>query len=319
MIQSEKRKNIIKIAKLYHYGHMTQEEIAQVMGMSRSKITRLLMEAEQLGIVQVTVKDPAFNYESAAEKLREHFHLKTVIVVPSSGSLSNDKDTIGTTASDFLNEHLVNGMNIGISWGTTVGAFVNRFHANKSFPHSQVVQLVGGTYIQSMHMEGNELARALAMRLKCKFSILQAPMFFHNPELRNLTLQEPETIEHFKLMSNLDIAFVGIGSSNYKESVIYKAKYMSEEEARQLYSQGLCDICGHQIDINGNEPSHPLINRYLGISLEDLKRTPLVIGMCAGNDRTVSILSGIHGGYLKGLIIDEIAAISLLQAENLEL
>ena len=47
MTQSDKRKNMIKIAKLYYYGHMTQEQIAQMMGMSRSKVTRLLMEAEQ--------------------------------------------------------------------------------------------------------------------------------------------------------------------------------------------------------------------------------------------------------------------------------
>ena len=75
MTQSDKRKNMIKIAKLYYYGHMTQEQIAQMMGMSRSKVTRLLMEAEQYGIVQITVHDPTFNYERAAEILKEHFQL----------------------------------------------------------------------------------------------------------------------------------------------------------------------------------------------------------------------------------------------------
>ncbi len=319
MTQSDKRKNMIKIAKLYYYGHMTQEQIAQMMGMSRSKVTRLLMEAEQYGIVQITVHDPTFNYERAAEILKEHFQLKIVTIVPSSGSAREVKDTIGKTASRFLNEHLFDSIKIGISWGTTVGAFVGRFQTNKSLPKAWVVQMVGGTYSQSMHMDGQELAKGLAMRLKCSFSALQAPMFVHNPELRNLIMEEPETIAHFRLISNLDIAFVGIGSSNYKESVIFKAGYIEENEARRLYSTGVCDICGHQIDINGREQDQDLAAHLIGISLEDLARIPLVIGMCAGSDRTASILSGIHGKYLKGLIIDEIAAISLLQAEGLEL
>lgn len=319
MIQSEKRKNMIKIAKLYYYGHMTQEQIAKSMGMSRSKITRLLMEAEQYGIVQITVNDPTFNYEAAAEKLQKHFKLKTVIVVPSSGNLQNSKYSIGKAASRFLNEHLTNESKIGISWGTTIEAFVNRFQTNHAFPRAWVVQMVGGTYSQFMHMDGRELAKELATRLKCQFSALQAPMFVHNPELRNLLMQEPETAAHFRLISNLDMAFVGIGSSNYKESVIYKAKYIEEKEAQQLYAKGVCDICGHQIDINGKELDQDLAAHLIGISLEDLLRIPLVIGLCAGSDRTASIQSGIHGGYLKGLIIDEVAAISLLQAEKLEI
>lgn len=319
MLQSEKRKNMIKIAKLYYYGHMTQEQIAQVMSMSRSKITRLLREAEQYGIVQISVNDPTFNYEAAAEKLQKHFRLKTVIIVPSSGNSQDTKNSIGKAASNFLNEHLTDESKIGISWGTTIGAFVNRFQASHPFPRAWVVQLVGGTYSQSMHMDGRELAKGLAGRLKCQFSALQAPMFVHNPELRNLLMQEPETAAHFQLISKLDMAFVGIGSSNYKKSVIYKANYIEEKEAQQLYAKGVCDICGHQIGINGKELDENLAAHLIGISLEDLARIPLVIGLCAGSDRTFSIQSGIHGGYLKGLIIDEVAAISLLQAESLEL
>lgn len=319
MEQSDRRKNIIRIAKLYYYGHMTQEQIAQMMGMSRPKIARMLMEAEELGIVKITVHDPIFNYAEAAERLREHLGLKLVTIVPSSGSLQDAKDNIGREASRFLEEQMTETIRIGISWGTTVSAFVNRIQTGRAFPRAWVVQLVGGTYSQSMHMDGRELAKAMAMRLKCQFSVLQVPMFVHNPELRQLIMQEPETREHFGLVNSLDIAFVGIGSSNYKESVIYKAKYVDENEARQLYSPGLCDICGHQIDINGKERACFLTDRLIGISLEDLARTPMVVGMCAGNDRTVSILSGVHGGYIKGLIIDEIAALSLMQAENLDL
>ncbi len=79
----------------------------------------------------------------------------------------------------------------------------------------------------------------------------------------------------------------------------------------------LCDICGHQIDIDGKEPETILSNRLISIPLNSLAQIPMVMGLCAGNDKTRSIISAIHGGYLNGLIIDEIAAISLLEAEKL--
>ena len=62
--------------------------------------------------------------------------------------------------------------------------------------------------------------------------------------------------------------------------------------------------------------SASLRNRLFGISLESLRKTPMVIGMCAGKDRAQSVISGVTGGYLKALIIDEIAAMTLLESEE---
>jgi DNA-binding transcriptional regulator LsrR (DeoR family) len=317
MQQNEKRRLMIKTAKLYYYGHMTQEEISQMLDISRPKVARLLAEAERLGIVQVTVNDPYFNREEAAELLRSHLGLKQVVIVPSGSGLKDAKDNIGRAGSELLNRQLTDTIKIGISWGTTVNAFVSQFQPLRQLPRARVVQLVGGMYSQSMHMDGREMARALANKLHCQFSALQTPMFVHNPDLRELIMREPETQEHFRFYDELDMAFVGIGSSNYKDSVIYKANYIEEKEAREIYSLGLCDICGHQIDQNGVEPVESLKNRLIGISLEDLRRVPMVVGMCAGKDRTMSILSGVRGGYLKALVVDEIAAITLIEEEKL--
>lgn len=315
---SEKRKTIIKVAKLYYYGNMTQNEIADMMGISRPKVSRLLTAAQQYNIVQIKINDPAFSNEEAANTLRRHFGLKAVTVVSPGQSLEEAKDNIGKAASDFLNDHLSDQLKIGISWGTTLNSFVHRYQCSRAVPGAIVAQLVGGTYSQTMHMDGRDLAKNLAKKLKCRYSVLETPMIVHNPELKKLLMEEPETIEHFKLLKNLDIAFVGVGSANYKESVIYKAKYLDEPQAKQLYSMGLCDICGHQIDSTGQEPETSLSDRLIGISLKDLAAIPMVVGLCAGNMKTKPILSAVRGGYLDALIIDEIAAISLMEAENLE-
>ena len=319
MAQTERRKMLIKVAKMYYYGHMTQQEICSTLQISRPKVSRMLQEAEELGIVQFTIYDPAFRYEDAENALKEYLMLKYVKVVPSAGVSDRVKHSIGVVASELLNRYMSNGSVIGISWGTTVNAFVNAFQAEKPCKNAMIVQLVGGMYSRSMHMDGRELARILAEKLKCDYSALQAPMFVHSTELKALLMKEPETIRHFELMDKLDIAFIGIGSSNYKDSVVYKAQYIEEEAARNLYAEGLCDICGHQIDENGYEPDNYFSRRLIGIPLDSLRRTPMTVGICAGSNKSKSIRSAVNGGYIRALIIDEVAAISLLEDIGIEL
>lgn len=316
MDQSERRRQITKVAKLYYYGHMTQDEIATMMNISRPKVSRYLSAAHKYNIVQITIKDPLFSNTETAERLEQLFHLKKVIVVPAGQTLEESKDNIGIAASDFLNEHLEDHIKIGISWGTTLNAFVHRFQAARKIPNACIAQMLGGTYSQTMHIDGREMVRTLAEKLSCQHSIIQAPMLVHNPTLRDLLMEEPEMITHFDLLNQLDMAFVGIGSSNYKGCVAYKAQYITEKEAKELYSTALTDICGHNITKDGTEAITFLTDRLMSISLDVLKQIPLVIGLCAGNDKAPSILSSIRGGYINGLIIDEIAAISLLETQK---
>jgi DNA-binding transcriptional regulator LsrR (DeoR family) len=315
-MQSEKRKMITHAAKLYYYGHMTQEEISKMMDISRSKVSRMLLEAEQSNIVRISINDPYSNLDETAASIKKAFGLEEVIVVPSGSNLDAAKTNVGAAATDFLLKRLTETSRIGISWGTTLNAFVNTFKVPHPYPRACVVQLTGGMYIPNMHIDGRDVARIFAGKLGCTLYALQLPMFMHNPELKELILREPETAAHFRLFDNLDIALVGVGTKNYKDSIVYKANYISEEEAKLIDELKLCDICGHQIDINGREPVDSITNRLYGISLESLRKVPMVVGMCAGKDKARSIKSGIAGGYLKALIIDEIAALTLLESED---
>ena len=317
MEQSDKRKTMIKVAKLYYYGNMTQDEIAEMMNLSRPKVSRILTAARQHNIVQIEIKDPLFSKQEMAEKIQSHFNLQKVIITDSGQNIDETKNNIGIATTDFFNTILHDGMNIGIAWGTTLDAFVHRFSTKLNAPNAKIVQLCGGLYNPTMHIDGRELAARFAKKLGCKLDILQSPLLVRNPALKELFMQEPEAKKHFDLFKQLDIAFISVGSSNYKDTVLYKVGYTTAEDAKKFATHHLIDICGHQIDINGYEPLKDLADRHIGISLKDLKNVPLVVALCAGDKKAQSIISGIRGGYIDALIIDEIAAISLLEAEKL--
>ncbi len=315
-MQSDRRKALVQAAKLYYYGHMTQDEIAGMMNISRSKVSRLLDEAEQRNIVQISISDPYLNLEETAATIKKEYGLQDVIVVPSGSSPDASKKNVGEAATEYLQDKLEERSRIGISWGTTLNSFVSAFKVPRPYPKACVVQLTGGMYIPAMHIDGSEVARIFASKLGCPLYALQLPMFMHNPDLQQLIFREPDTKAHFQLFDKLDLAVVGVGTSNYKESIVYKASYLTDQEADLIGKLKLCDICGHQIDSEGREPVESITSRLYDIPLKSLKKVPLVLGLCAGKDKAAGIRAGVRGGYLKALVIDEICAMTLLEKED---
>ena len=57
MTVQEKWNILATVANLYYNSEMTQNEIADRMYTSRSKISRMLKEARELGIVEISIKE----------------------------------------------------------------------------------------------------------------------------------------------------------------------------------------------------------------------------------------------------------------------
>ena len=76
---------IIQICRMYYEQKMTQQEIAELLQMSRTKIVRLIQEGHELGIVQIRVIDPSEStYQDLSKKLISLFPLKILEIVPNS-------------------------------------------------------------------------------------------------------------------------------------------------------------------------------------------------------------------------------------------
>ncbi|MCL4304193.1 MAG: sugar-binding transcriptional regulator, partial [Anaerolineae bacterium] len=61
---TDRKKLLYKIAKAYYEDNLTQEEIGKLFGISRIKVSRLLQQARDERIVQVTIIPP---FESNVE------------------------------------------------------------------------------------------------------------------------------------------------------------------------------------------------------------------------------------------------------------
>ena len=57
-LSPEKQKRLAYAARRYYLEDQKQSDIAREMGISRPMVSRLLAEARELGVVEITVHDP---------------------------------------------------------------------------------------------------------------------------------------------------------------------------------------------------------------------------------------------------------------------
>ena len=115
-----------KVSSLYYQRGQTQQEIADRLHLSRPKISRLLQEAQDLGIVQITVTPPQGLHVRLEERLEEHYGLteaQVVHVEPGQPRELVMRD-LGAPAAAYLARTLQPGESIGVAWGATLGAMV---------------------------------------------------------------------------------------------------------------------------------------------------------------------------------------------------
>ena len=66
----EKQKKLAYVARRYYLDDQKQSDIAQELGVSRPLISRMLSEARELGIVEITVHEPGAQSAGLMDRLR---------------------------------------------------------------------------------------------------------------------------------------------------------------------------------------------------------------------------------------------------------
>ena len=125
-MDNDTRKQLLaEVANLYFKEKRTQAQIGRSLGYSRSAISRLLSEAEEQGIVEITINHPISRDYRLESRLKEKYGLETAFVV-NTGELSyeNTMQVVGRMGAYYLEHTLKDNILIGIGWGTSLSAVV---------------------------------------------------------------------------------------------------------------------------------------------------------------------------------------------------
>lgn len=304
---------LVKVSRQYYEQNLTQEEIAREMGTSHSTISRMLLEARDKRIVEITIRYPWKSNSHLEQALTTHFSLKHAIILSGGGRAYPEVlRGIGVLTAYYLESILEPYAVLGISWGTAVYSTVQALHTERRL-HITVVQMIGAVGTEDPMIDGPDLARSLANIYGGEYRYLHAPLIVENRGLKQALLEEPHIRETLSLARKVNIALVGIGSLDPDFSSLLRAGYLNRESLAQLKAQGAVgDICARHYDGQGRVMNIELNQRIVGIELEDLQNVKHVIGVAGGEAKAEAILGALRGHHLNILVTDDVTAQKVL-------
>jgi len=300
---------LVKVAYMYYDENMTQQEIADKLGVSRPSVSRLLQKARQSGIVEIKINYGG-SFAKLEDALEKKFNLREAIITPYEDS-ENVKEFLAEAAANYLTRTIKDGDIVGVSWGTTLALipkYIQEASRNVTF-----VPLVGGVGQIKLDIHSNTISINLAKAFNGKGQLLHAPVVVDSVKVKETLISDTSISEILKLASKSNIAVIGIGSPLALNSTIRQTGYYTDKELQELKEvKAVSDLCCIFLDSDGSVCPAELNQRVIGISIEKLKAIPNVVAVAGGKDKQEAILAALKGGYINVLVTDEKTAEFLL-------
>lgn len=313
-MDSDTRKQLLaEVANLYFKEKRTQAQIGRSLGYSRSAISRLLSEAEEQGIVEITIKFPISRDSMLERRLKEKYDLDAAFVVNSGeSSYQATLQVVGRMGAYFLEQSLKDDSVIGIGWGTSLTAVV-KYLPNLFLSDVRVVQVIGSVGGRSdQQVDGPGVAANFAAKINAEYQILHSPLFLDSIAACETMKAQKQIAETLDEGQTADSTLLGIGTVEVDPvySSVYRSGFMDEGLINEIKQRGgVGNFCGLILDHEGQIMDVEVNHRTMAIDLEKLRDNgSRIVGIAAGEKKAHAIESILKGNWLDVLITDTAAA-----------
>ncbi len=303
---------LVQVAHMYYEENLSQQQIADNLGVSRSLIALYLKKAREQRIVKIEISDPHDNCEDLALLIQAKSSLNRVVVVPSShNSAALTRRSIAGALARHLEHTLQDGDCLGIGFGRTMAEVADLLVPSK--PRKiDVLPVIGesssglvGTYSQvNLHV------LKIAGTFNGTPHFLLAPLMVHSDELRDMLITDEVISSVVSYWDRLSHICIGVGTL---PPVAGEVVYIGEENLNVFKEAGgVGDICVRYFDSAGNFIDTPLYNRIIGINVEQIRKTKHVMVVSSGPEKAKATASLLRARLATELFVDEDLARAIL-------
>lgn len=298
------------IARRYYLDGRSKVEIAEEFALSRFKVARLLDEARSGGLVRIEIGLPGAVDLELSARLMDALRLRHCVVTDTPDEHPPAlREHLGAAAADLLTEVVTADDVLGLPWARSVSAMAT---ALRRLPPVPVVQLTGALARADVDESSVELVRDVARVSGGPAYFFYAPIVVPDATTAQVLRGQPEVARAFARIGSVTRAVVGVGAWEPEESTLYDAT--GEAERQELAGQGVCaDVSGILVDAHGEPVRAGLTDRMIGITAEQMRAIPEVIGIVYGLARASAVLAAVRGGLVNSLVTHSTLAEALIQ------
>ena len=295
-----------KVSWLYYMEGLTQDEISKVLGLSRSRVLRILANSRQSGLVQIRVTSKLSDCVELERSLEAKYGLERAIVVPKPQNPSATHDAIGAVLGDYISDAITANMTIGLGWGKTLSASLPHIEFREQAGINVISMLGGLTRVSGSNP--SEFAWRLADRVSAACYLMAAPIYAPDPRTRDALLNHPGISEVFDRVRKLDLAIISVGDLSPVSTV---AEYflLDRDELSTLQAAGAVgDVLCRFIDVDGNVLKHPVNDRVIAVEPHDLSAARKLVLASGGWQKCEVVRGALRLLKPHVLVTDELVA-----------
>ncbi|QNT79224.1 sugar-binding transcriptional regulator [Entomobacter blattae] len=298
---------LTEMAVDYYLNEITQEEIAKKFGISRIKVGRLLKQARQEGIVEISIPNHSILNVELEQKMLELFSIQRVLIAQDHPDEDEQRKRVASLVSKWLSQHIKDQMVIAVGQGRNISAVAD--HASVTVEREcHFISCIGGSHRTGDFLNADHICRRLAKKYGGTSETLYAPAYVEKRSLKEALMKNQTVKATFDRACRADIALVGIGDINDGNYMVKLGWFTRQELKDASQQQGVIgDIAGYDFfNTHGKHVDTVMNDRVIGIGMEELRHIPYVIGIAAEHTKSLAILGALRSG-----VIDVIATSAL--------
>lgn len=296
---------------LYYVGHLTQDQIAAEMGVSRQRAQRLVSRAMAGGLIHVRLQHPIGHCLELEQGLSKQFGLRRCRVAPSIARASDPTPSIAPVAAAEIERALrsVDPLIIALGTGRTMRASVDEL-TPMICDHHRLVSL-NGTIGPNGAASSYDVIMRIADLVQAPHYPMPVPVICDSVEERAAFYKLAPIRKVAELAQSADAVFVGLGQMS-ETAPLFLDGYLSHAEMDDLRDRGAAgEIAGWIYDSEGQYMAGGVGDRNGGVRIEPNARMG-VTGIAAGPLKVPALRAALKGRLINGLVTDEDTAKALI-------
>jgi DNA-binding transcriptional regulator LsrR (DeoR family) len=296
---------------LYYVGGLTQDQIAQELGVSRQRAQRLVARARDEGLIHIRLEHQLAACLAREAALIRRYGLVRARVAPALPPPADPSLATAAAAAALLESYLADPRPLTIAFGTgrALSAMAATLTAQRAERH-RIVSLIGNIG-QDGAATFFDVVPRIADRLQATYYPMLVPVVSASIEERALFHALRPVQRAYDLAAQADVTFVGVGQMGPGAPLV-KDGFVTAATMEALTAAGAAgEIVGSIYDRNGVYIDDPRLGAFGGVRIEPGRASP-VIGVAAGAAKVGAIRAALAGRILNGLVTDESTAAALL-------
>lgn len=296
---------------LYYIAGRTQDDIAQILNISRPAAQRLVSLCRSEGLISFKLNHPISNCMDLAERLRDRFELEHCDVAPSDSSAETGRLGVASMGGVLIERWLRSRKSLVMALGTgrSMRASIERV-LPMSCPLHRLVSLVGTISPDGSASPFDTLVK-LAEITKSQHFPMPLPLYVSSSEERQLLLNVESVRRIRAIAGEADVWLMGISQIG-DDAVLYRDGFMSRSELLEHVRHGAVgEVTGWVFDADGNILESGTNLRVTSVPPErGSRRLRICIGQ--GAAKVAALRAALKGRIVNGLVTDEDTAQALL-------